>query len=511
MEKDKKKYGLLKVIGIAFLFYAILTWIIPTGNYSGSEFVKGETAPVGLYGLFSQPIYSFAVFAQYILVFLAIGGLYGVLNNTSVYSKLVNKIVGKFENQKVRFLVISIVSFALFASLTGELMMSFVFVPFMITIILLLGYDKITALTSTVGATLVGTIASITGNMAIYKSYFKMDMMNTLVFNIIIFVVLVFLLIMFVNSKNKKQIIEIEKKEEKPKKDDKKDSKKEIKKDTKKNTKEEVVTKDIIKKETKEEPIPLYVPSKGNKKEGSLAPLIIILIIAFLFLTVGLYNWYYAFEIDIFTNFNEKLTTVKLFGTPIFSKILGNFSEIGYFNNYDLSAILLIISFIIGWIYSLKFSEIIDGLVNGAKKMLVPAIYVVLASTIFSCVVTSNAGNISTTISNFLLGLTKNYNVFTGALTAITNSFFYNDFIYLINGLYSFTSTYDANTIPVVAFIFQTMFGLMMLILPVSITLIAGLKYLKISYKDWVKYIWKFLVQILIIALIEGLIMLIII
>ena len=47
-----KKYNLLKVIGIAFLVFVVLSWFIPTGYYSSGTYTKGETNPVGLYGIF---------------------------------------------------------------------------------------------------------------------------------------------------------------------------------------------------------------------------------------------------------------------------------------------------------------------------------------------------------------------------------------------------------------------------------------------------------------------------
>ena len=101
MKKEKNsKYGLLKVLGISFLVFAVLSWIIPAGTYSGSTYTAGETSPVGLYGLFVNPLYSFGIFVQYIVVFLAIGGLYGVMNKTGVYSKLVEGISNKFKNKK---------------------------------------------------------------------------------------------------------------------------------------------------------------------------------------------------------------------------------------------------------------------------------------------------------------------------------------------------------------------------------------------------------------------------
>ena len=139
--------------------------------------------------------------------------------------------------------------------------------------------------------------------------------------------------------------------------------------------------------------------------------------------------------------------------------------------------------------------------------MLLPGIYVVFASVVFSQIVTSNAGNISLTISHFILGLFKDFNILTGSLTGIVGSFFYNDYLYLMNGLYGTISLYNNSMMPFILAVFQSMFGVMMFILPVSITLIGGLKYLNISYKEWIKYIWKFLVQIFIVSIIGCIIL----
>ena len=63
----------------------------------------------------------------------------------------------------------------------------------------------------------------------------------------------------------------------------------------------------------------------------------------------------------------------------------------------------------------------------------------------------------------------------------------------LVDGLKPLVqSTFDANVMQIIAFTFQVMFGLVMLIAPTSIFLLAGLSYLEISYKEWVKYIYKY-------------------
>jgi len=279
-------------------------------------------------------------------------------------------------------------------------------------------------------------------------------------FNIILYIVLVFLLCMFIISKAKKS-----------------DSKK-----------------------LKNDDIPLYEVVKDSKK--SSVPLVIVLSILVLVLLLGLFNWYYAFGIDIFVNLHDKITSFEMFNTNIVSKVFGNFSEIGYFTNYDVSAILVVSSVLIAWIYSFKMDDYIESFKEGSKKMVVPGLYVVLASVIFSQVVTASNGNISLTISNSLLKLSDDFNILTGLVTGICGSFFYNDYLYFMNGIYGIVSLYNASMMPFILTVFQSIFGIMMFILPVSILLIGGLRYLNVSYKDWIKYIWKFLIQIFSISVI---------
>ncbi len=66
----------------------------------------------------------------------------------------------------------------------------------------------------------------------------------------------------------------------------------------------------------------------------------------------------------------------------------------------------------------------------------------------------------------------------------------------------------DAELYPVIAFVVRVMYGLVSFITPTSLFLIAGLSYLNISYKEWLKYIWKLLLQIFVIALVIIIIML---
>jgi uncharacterized ion transporter superfamily protein YfcC len=457
----KKEYSLLKIVLIPLLIYLVLTWFIPAGSFSSGEFVKGDVSSLGLYGLFNAPVYSFAVFAQYIILILCVGGFYGVLNKTGVYQRIVDSMAKK---SKTSLLIFTVILFAVLASVFGETMLVFILLPFFVSVLLKAGFDKVSSMAATVGATLIGMVASISGNLAIFKNYFNLEPKVFIIFNIIMLVVLMFLLCMFIHLKNK-------------------------------NNKER---KELIKD------IPLYESVKDNKK--SIVPLVIVLVLSILLITLGSYNWFYSYGVSLFNDLHTKITSIELFNVNIFPRIFGDFSEIGSFSNYDISAILVIASVITSWIYSIKFSEFIDGFKKGVKEMILPGIYVVLASIVFGQVVTAS-GNISLTISNSILKISDKFNILTGMLTGIVGSFFYNDFLYFMNGLYGVVSTYEAGIMPFVLSVFQSTFGIMMFVLPVSVLVIGGLKYLNISYKEWIKYIWKFLLQVLAISIIGNIIL----
>lgn len=494
MKKEKSsKYGLLKVLGISFLVFAVLSWIIPAGSYSSSTYTADATSPVGLYGLFIDPLYSFGIFVQYVVVFLAIGGLYGILNKTGVYSKMVDAISDKFKNKRTLFLVITIILFALLSSLVGSQIALFVFVPFAIAILMTLNYDKVTSLAATVGSILVGVIGSTYGTAVVFKSFFSMDANNGILYKVVLFAVVVALYIFFILGKeklnSKKEDVTLETKETKTKKGKKK---------------VEEALEHVVSKVKKVE-IPLY---DGNKEEKKNAiPLVVMFSLLAVIILMGMFNWYYTFEIELFNNIYESIMSVEVGGVAIFAKIFGELPQIGSFGNYDLAAVIIIATCLIGWVYGIKFNDFVESYKNGAKKMLLPAVYVMFASIIFAVMVNSNT-NISATITNFLLGLTEKFNALVVTLVGLVSSYFFNDFPYMVNGIYGALATYDTNLYPVISIILNATYGLAMLILPVSITLIAGLKYMDVSYKDWFKYIWKFLLQVFVLIILFALILL---
>ena len=466
-----KKYSLLKCISIMFLVVIVLTWFIPIGSYSNGEFVTSGTAPVGIFDLSRVPLMTIANLLQYGLIIILIGGLYGVLNKTGVYSNLVDKIVAKLKGKEKLFLIITISVMSLLSSLTGLPYTLLIIVPFLVTLIMKLGFNKIIAFVSTIGAILVGTMGATYGTETSFyiNEYFSLGLNDEIFTKFIFLIIITFLLIMFV-------------------------------------LKEANVNKN--KKESKnEDVIPLY---EVNNKKKSSVPLVVIFLLFFILLFINMINWEGLFGITYFSDMYSKMTAVSIGDYPIISNIVGSVSSFGSWSQYDMCIFLALIPFVIGWIYSVKLEDLLDGYTNGIKEVLAPAFYSVIANIIFVTLyrIQSDA-NIYLTISNFILNLFGGAKLILVPIVSLIGGVFYNDVSTLSSALATPIQLLvtDTTQYQVIGMMIQTLHGFVMLLLPTSILLVTGLSYLKISYKEWIKYIWKYLVQVLIIIIIILIIM----
>ena len=193
-------------------------------------------------------------------------------------------------------------------------------------------------------------------------------------------------------------------------------------------------------------------------------------------------------------------------GKSTLLNIIGGIDALGYWSNYEFALILVVASLVIGLLYKLKLSDIIDSFIDGCKKMAPVALYVLFANIIFLLMNSNSEGTMFGTIANFMFTkLSSLGNLSVGIVSAI-GSLFYNDFPYMINMIYSQVGTLF-ESVDVATFIQQTIHGLLMLVLPTSTILIAGLKYLNVSYKEWLKNVWKYLLIALIIIIVMILLM----
>ena len=462
-----KKHNLLKVLMITFLIVAVLSWIIPLGSFTEGKFESIGTMPVGLTDLFRMPVITFGTFVSYGVLFLMIGALYGILGKTGVYDKCIDKIVKKFKSSKKTFLFGTVIVLALLGSLTGLSTLLFVFVPFLAAILLLMGYSKIVALSSTVGSILVGTIGSTYGfsGSGYVINQFSLSINDSIIAKFVLLAVVTALFIIFIGSKIKKP-------------------------------------KGTKKTEALEEKEILFYNAGATSKKSSL-PFILITIVFVIFAFVGMYNWYYALGIDFFQNMHTQIVDFTIKGYPIFGNLLGGFTQLGFWGTYDLAVCIFIFTVLISWLYNIKVSEYIDGFKTGAKKMLPVAFYAVLANIIFTVILNiGDTASMPMTIADFIANGTTKFNVAIVTLISLVGSLFYNDFYYVLQNVTTSFQTYEAVFLPVAGILIQAIYSLCMLFLPTSVILIAGLKYFDISYNEWMKHIWKYVLQIFAIIMI---------
>ena len=540
------KRKLLKVIGISFLIYVVLSWIIPVGTYSNGELTTNGIDPVGLIDLFNAPIQAFITFILYGVVFATIGGLYGVMERTGALEKVTDRMSHAFEGKERVFLVITTILFTLLSSITGLILPLFVLVPLFAAVLFAMNFDKVTVLASTVGSLLVGSVASTYGfNITGYTAnLLALDMNNQIVAKVILLVLLTIVLcvVVLMTSKRteKKELKEAkmnkEEKEVKEVKEEKKvkasetktakkkaattSSKKTSKGSTKKTPKtttKKAGTKTTGKKKaakgksnTKAFAVAKPVKKVSEKSKVSAVPMVIIFLLMLIVCLIGMYNWYYSFGIEVFSNIHEAIMGVQIGDFPIFEHLLSGVSELGYWSNIDLAAMMIIASAIIAWIYRLSFNDYMESFIEGVKKWLPTAFYAALASVILYILYQASyagTGTLVDTINAKIFDLTDGFNVLTTGAASLIGSFFYNDLYYLLAALTSFVSGFDAASLSVAGLLIQSVYGVAMLIFPTSVILVAGLSLFDVSYKEWMKYIWKFaLITLLLVLLTCGIV-----
>ena len=456
-----KKHNALKIVVITLLLFVLLTWILPCATYQ-TEYTEIGRYQVGLFDLLSYQSTVFGYFGYVALFVLVVGGFYGVLYKTGAYRKLLDSLCKKFKGKEVICLIIIMALFAILTSFAGLQLALLMLFPFVISLVLMMGYNKSAAVAVTAGSVAVGLMGTTFAynTTQILQQYLSVELTDLIWAKIILLVLGIVLLSLFIFKFGKKE-----------------------------STK---------KCEDKEDFIPEEVKSKEKKR---VWPLVVILDLILLVTILGFISWNGAFEITLFDDVTTAVTEFELFGFPIFGKLLGAVQAFGYWTLVDLITLMLIAIVIIKFVYKIKWDEVFDGFAKGAKKALLPALLVVL---IYTCLVLTTYNPYQLVIYKFILGLTKGFNIFTTGLVILISSIFNGDPLYAFYSVlpYFVSVVTDTNNYQLVALIFQAIYGIVTLVAPTSIPLMLTLAYTKVPYGSWLKYIWKLLVALLVVAFI---------
>ena len=463
-EERMKKYNTLYVVILTILFAFLLTWLFPI-TYLNGEFISEARSQAGLFDLFTYPMLIFYNFIYVLLYALVIGGFYGLLNKTKAYRLLLDKFVKFLKGKELWFWIISVLVLSLIVSFTGFTFEMLIILPFVAAIILMLGYDKITVAMVTVGSIAMGIIGSTFSNSVVgtFINMITMDYSDLLIVKFIILVLGDALLVFNIVLYNKKKS-----------------------------------TVDKIEQES------IIIPEKVTRgKEVKLWPLITILSILIVVYLVAGINWENAFGITIFTTCLESIQKATIFGYTVFDKLLGTINAFGSWTFYEYTALIVIAMVIIKFVYRVKLSDAVEGLGEGVKRFIYAGLVMILSYTVL--VLTSNHPVMLTILKPILL-ITDGFNSVTLGFSTFVSALFNTDFTYYQYNILTlnYVSSYitDTSLYPLCALITQSMYGLAMLVAPTSLVLLYTLSTYEIGYIEWLKKIWKFLVELLVLLFI---------
>ena len=540
----KEKNNALKVVLVTTFVLMVLTWIIPAAYYSGEYLDQGRTQ-MGLFDLFNYPVSVTIPYFGYLVLFvIVLGGFYGILYKIPAYRSFLDRIVEICKGKEAIALSAIMFILTVLTSAFGMQLALLMFFPMLAAIILLMGYDKIVVALTLVGSTMIGVAGTTYGysNTGLLNSVLGLDMGDNILVKTVIFLVglvlLVFNTLMYakrsnVATKARKIVVKSENTKEevvkvvedavlekatvskktttkvsgKGNKSSKnanrksttkgKTTSKSSRKDIKAAAKDDDVI--VVKESLEVDSMDNYVPTVVYSKH-KIWPIAVAFILLFVITILAFAPWTTVFGVDAFTKTTEAINEFELFGFPIFAKLLGNYTSFGEWSVTDLIVVMSFVTLLLTFIYKVKADDVFDGLKKGARRALSPAFVVVL---VYTCLVLTTYHPFQMAVYKAILGLTKGFNILTTTVVAVLASLFNQDPAYSFQavvpyfvGLVTKTEVY-----PVAGILFQSIYGVSMLFVPTSLLLMTVLSYLGISYKEWMKSIWKLLVELFIVLL----------
>jgi len=101
------------------------------------------------------------------------------------------------------------------------------------------------------------------------------------------------------------------------------------------------------------------------------------------------------------------------------------------------------------------------------------------------------------TISHKIWSLADGFNIATSSLTIILNNIFCPNLDFIdFSGILGYLASEYPTYMNALYVMISSLTGLVMVFAPTSLMLVVGLSSLDVKYKDWFKYIWKFLLGI---------------
>lgn len=463
-----KKNGNVWIVCVVVALFMLLTWFVNSGSFSSGAYVSNGLTPIGIFDLFVLVFYVLNYKAMEVVYLLMIGGTYGVLSKTAGYQKIIDKSVKVVKgNEWIAMLLITLVM-GVFASISNDLLVVFGIVPFIVTVFLRCGMDRLTALSAAFGGVFIGFIGQTFGTYGDSNllSALNLTVKSNILYEIIVFVVTYILFNVFAISHMKKIGIVNE-------------------------TKYDMFMTPKLNEQK--------VNPKNRKK---VWPLVILFGISLLIGILAFISWETSFGVTIFKDAFTKLSELQIGSRPLIKQLLGSVTEFGSWTVVFMATIMFFVTIIVGFIEKVKLNDFIDNFVNGTKKIYKVAFIYVLINC---CYILLYYFPYALTIINSMLG--ESFNFLTMFFVGVVGLFFAVEYELIGNTLGAYLATIYPEKLAEVAFVLHLGMSFATILIPTSALLMVLLSYLDVPYKNWLSYIWKFALSLFISLLIIILIM----
>ncbi len=465
--RKSKKHDLVKWIMLFILVAIAFTWIFSGGEFSNGVYNDYGYVEQGMTDIPNIAYWAIRLAGEKIIFLLSLGAFYAVLSRSEGYKKLVTSIASKFEGKEIIFTVIASLLITAMSAMLSQTFIALVFVPFVISIILSMKLDKMTAFAVSFGSVLVGLMGAIYGSEGVYwfDYYTGLSSSSAVIYRLIILVLgfIIFNLIMVLHIKK--------------------------------------VLKSSRVNELDADPFKI----EHADRKAKAWPTAILLGLLFVFVILGFLNWKGLFGTIAFEDFHNWLLGLKVGKVAIFKLLLGTQvtdatnGAFGAWSLYIGAVLLLVFSLLAALANRMKLDELIESFGEGFKKMLKP---ILVYTGIYMVLVVAEMSPFMASITNTMFTNVKSFSPYLVSLASFISNIFHLDLGFTGYGVAAYLSTLYANNVNVIHTIFISLYGYSMLVIPTSGLLMVGLSYLDIEYKSWIKYAWIFILAMLILLLV---------
>ena len=544
-----KKYNTLFVVVITILLVTLLTWILPI-TYLNGELTSGDRVQVGIMNLLVYPGFTFYNFIYVFLYLLGIGGIYGLLNKTGAYRVILDKVSNHIKGREILSLIITVLIIALIVSFTGFTFEAMLVLPFIAGIILILGYDKMTAAMVTIGSISVGVIGTtfsklIAGtltdmtrttynDLVIVKAVLLVLCAGILIFNIIRHVkkngkvkeeyndfllpervhgkvkvwplatiLICFLLILILSTIDWNGAFGITFFEDAH---DTFIGWRVLSKYVVVTVSMLVVLYNILRS--------VYIRRKMAKKNDKFMSKkrLIVTIVFGVFAFLAFMKILLEDILGVTNIMSQAIETIKLkevVDTFTFSTLFGALEAFGKWTYNDFFGLMLFLVLLIKFVYHIKFEDMLDSVNIGFKNTLYAAIVCMLTYTVL---ILTSSHPVILTILKPILGLTDGLSILWYPICTFISALFNTDFTYYQYGVLSlnYVTNYFTSTdiYPLCVLITQTMYGLALMVAPTSVVLLFSLSILDMKYLTWLKKMWLTILEIVLVIFVTYIVVL---